>query len=247
MWQKNAMNLRFINKILFSLEINTWSNLNFQNRASPLIEQLIFFHDHAIITVIIITIFVGYYLIIIILNKLVNQNILANQPLELIWTLIPRIFLMFIGIPSIQLLYIIDELKSPLISLKTMGHQWYWSYEYSDFNNINFDSYIAPVNSLSSNSFRLLDVDNRISLPIDTNIRILISSTDVIHSWTIPCLGVKIDATPGRINQSNININRPGVFFGQCSEICGINHRFMPIVTESIKINFFIKWLKKFN
>nr|UZZ44054.1 cytochrome c oxidase subunit II [Hydroptila sp. XG-2021] len=227
--------------------MSTWSNLNFQNSASPLMEQLIFFHDHAMITVITITIFITYYLLMMNMNKLINRNILANQSLELIWTIIPSIFLIFIGVPSLQLLYMIDELNKPTLSLKTLGHQWFWSYEYSDFNNINFDSYMVPSSLSKSNSFRLLDVDNRIILPMNNNIRMLVSSTDVIHSWTIPCLGVKMDATPGRINQSSLLINRPGIFYGQCSEICGMNHSFMPIVVESINMNFFIKWLKNFN
>nr|YP_010586279.1 cytochrome c oxidase subunit II [Hydroptila angulata]UZZ44041.1 cytochrome c oxidase subunit II [Hydroptila angulata] len=225
--------------------MNTWSSLNFQNSASPLMEQLIFFHDHAMITLIIITIFIAYYLSTMILNKLINLNILANQSLELIWTIIPSFFLIFIGVPSLNLLYLIDEINKPKINLKTMGHQWFWSYEYSNFLNINFDSYMAPFSS--SNDFRLLEVDNRIILPLNMNIRMLISSSDVIHSWTIPCLGIKMDAMPGRMNQSTLYINRPGVYFGQCSEICGNNHSFMPIVIEGIKMNFFIKWLKNFN
>ncbi len=125
------------------------------------------------------------------------------------------------------------------------GHQWYWSYEYIDFNNhIEFDSYI---NQLDNNSFRLLDVDNRTTLPINTQIRTLVTANDVIHSWTIPILGVKTDATPGRLNQINFLLRRPGVYYGQCSEICGANHRFIPIVIERINLNSFISWIKNYS
>lgn len=133
-----------------------------------------------------------------------------------------------------------------MITLKTVGHQWYWSYEYADFLNIEFDSYIIPTNELQDNSFRLLDVDNRTVIPINSQIRTLITAADVIHSWTVPVLGVKADAFPGRLNQVNFFITRPGLFFGQCSEICGANHRFMPIAIESVKPNKFINWLKSF-
>lgn len=166
--------------------------------------------------------------------------------IEIIWTIIPAIVLIFIALPSLRLLYLLDEIRIPSITLKTIGHQWYWSYEYSDFINIEFDSYIIPVNDININNFRLLDVDNRIVLPINLKIRILISAADVIHSWTVPSLGVKVDGTPGRLNQTNFLINRPGLFFGQCSEICGANHSFIPIVIESVSLKFFINWVKNF-
>lgn len=225
----------------------TWSNLNLQNSSSPLIEQIIFFHDHTLLILIIITILVGYIILRLFLNKYINRFLLEEQIIELIWTILPAITLIFIALPSLRLLYLLDEINNPLITLKTIGHQWYWRYEYSDFNKIEFDSYIIPINELKLNEFRLLDVDNRIILPINTQIRILITATDVIHSWTIPSLGVKIDATPGRLNQSNFFLNRPGLFYGQCSEICGANHRFIPIVIERISINKFINWIKNYN
>jgi len=178
----------------------------------------------------------------------INKILLESQSLELFWTVVPAIILLFIGFPSIRLLYLLDEVYYPSITLKTIGHQWYWSYEYSDFsNNIEFDSFIVPSNELTENQFRLLDVDNRTVLPFNTQIRNLISSADVIHSWTIPSLGVKADAVPGRLNQVRFNVNTPGLFYGQCSEICGANHRFMPIVIESTYINFFKKWIYIFN
>lgn len=225
----------------------TWSNFNLQDRNSPLIEQLNFFHDHTILILLIITILVRYLIIILFFNSLVNRFLLHGQTIEIIWTIIPALILIFIALPSLRLLYLIDEINNPSITLKTIGHQWYWSYEYSDFLNIEFDSYMQPYNELIENSFRLLDVDNRVILPTNNQIRIIVSAADVLHSWTIPSLGVKVDATPGRLNQTNFIINRPGLFFGQCSEICGANHRFMPIVIERIPSKYFIKWINSIN
>nr|ANZ54416.1 cytochrome c oxidase subunit II [Hieromantis kurokoi] len=225
----------------------TWSNLNFQNSASPLMEQIIFFHDHTLIILIMITILVGYLMLSLFFNKYTNRFLLEGQIIELIWTILPAITLIFIALPSLRLLYLLDDLNNPLITLKTIGHQWYWSYEYSDFKNIEFDSYMIQPNDMSPQNFRLLDVDNRIILPMNNQIRILVTATDVIHSWTIPSLGVKVDANPGRLNQTSFYINRPGIFFGQCSEICGANHSFMPIVVESISIKNFINWINNYS
>nr|YP_010371916.1 cytochrome c oxidase subunit II [Peleteria iavana]UOX27096.1 cytochrome c oxidase subunit II [Peleteria iavana] len=223
--------------------MSTWANLGLQNSSSPLMEQLIFFHDHALLILLMITILVGYLMFMLLFNKYVNRYLLHGQTIEIIWTVLPAIILLFIAFPSLRLLYLLDEINEPMITLKTVGHQWYWSYEYSDFKNIEFDSYMIPTNELSINKARLLEVDNRIVLPMNAQIRILVTSTDVIHSWTVPALGVKVDATPGRINQTNFLINRPGLYYGQCSEICGANHSFMPIVVESIPSNYFIKWI----
>nr|AOY39957.1 cytochrome c oxidase subunit 2 [Xyleborus sp. BMNH 1040067] len=206
-------------------------------------EQLLFFHDHTLLILIIITILVGQMLISMLFNKFINRFLLEGQLIEMIWTILPALILIIIALPSLRLLYILDENLNPMISIKAIGHQWYWSYEYSDYKNIEFDSYMLPSNELTSSGFRLLDVDNRLVIPFNTQIRILTTSTDVIHSWTIPSLGVKIDSVPGRLNQSNMFINRTSLLFGQCSEICGANHSFMPITIESISPKFFIKWI----
>nr|YP_010580118.1 cytochrome c oxidase subunit II [Chironomus nippodorsalis]UZS77170.1 cytochrome c oxidase subunit II [Chironomus nippodorsalis] len=223
--------------------MSTWANLGLQDSNSPIMEQLNFFHDHALLIIILVTLSVGYLMGTLFFNKLNNRYLLHGQTIEVIWTILPAIILLFIAFPSLRILYLLDEVNNPSISLKTIGHQWYWSYEYSDFSGIEFDSYMIPQNEMSIDTFRLLDVDNRIILPINNQIRILVSATDVLHSWAIPSLGVKIDASPGRLNQTNFFINRPGLFFGQCSEICGANHSFMPIVIESIPTNHFIKWI----
>ena len=213
----------------------TWSNLNLQDRASPLIEQLIFFHDHTLLILVIVTVIVAYIITILFFNNYINRFLLHGQIIEIIWTILPAIILIFIALPSIRILYLLDEVNNPSITLKAIGHQWYWKYEYY--------SYIIRTNELNDYNFRLLEVDNRVVLPINSQIRIIVTAADVIHSWTVPALGVKIDGTPGRLNQSNFYINRPGLYFGQCSEICGANHRFIPIIIERISTEYFIKWI----
>nr|YP_009002491.2 cytochrome c oxidase subunit II [Chaceon granulatus] len=225
----------------------TWSHLGFQDSASPLMEQLIFFHDHIMLVLVLIITFVGYMLSSVLLNSFINRYMLEHQTIELIWTAIPAVILIFIALPSLRLLYLLDEVNTPSMTLKTIGHQWYWSYEYSDFLNVEFDSYMIPTNELDSSNFRLLDVDNRTILPMNTQTRIIISAADVIHSWTIPALGIKADAIPGRLNQVSFLITRPGLFYGQCSEICGANHSFMPIVIESISTNSFLNWVSSYS
>nr|YP_010586006.1 cytochrome c oxidase subunit II [Anisocentropus kawamurai]UZZ43742.1 cytochrome c oxidase subunit II [Anisocentropus kawamurai] len=222
-----------------------WLTLNFQNSSSPLMEQLIFFHDHSLMILTIITLFEMYLIMNLFMNKFLNRFLLEKQLIELVWTVMPGMILIFIALPSLKLLYLLDETNKPFITLKIIGHQWYWSYEYMDFKNINFDSYMIKWETLSN--FRLLDVDNRIILPMKMQIRSLITSTDVIHAWTIPNLGMKMDAVPGRLNQINFYLNQSGLYFGQCSEICGMNHSFMPIMLESISLNYFINWIKNYH
>nr|QEJ81593.1 cytochrome c oxidase subunit 2 [Asymmetricata circumdata] len=222
----------------------TWTNLNTQDSISPMMEQLTFFHDHTMMILVMITLIVLYIIMSMMSNKYINRFLLDGQTIELIWTIAPAITLIFIALPSLQILYLLDEINSPLVSVKTIGHQWYWSYELSDFEKTEFDSYMIPENEQSLGSFRLLDVDNRLALPVNTQIRMMVSSSDVIHSWTIPSSSMKMDATPGRLNQMSFFMNRIGLFFGQCSEICGTNHSFMPIVVESILPKYFIQWVK---
>lgn len=237
------MDLNSIYKeFLLLLKINTWL-ISLQNSNSPTYDIIIFFHDFTIIILIFITILISFIILIIIFNKIINRYLLQGHAIELIWTIIPIFILIFIAIPSLKILYLTDEIHNNKISIKTIGHQWYWSYEYSDFLNIEFDSFIIPTNQLKINEFRLLDVDNRCVLPFNFPIRILTTSIDVIHAWTVPALGIKIDSTPGRLNQIILFINRPGLYFGQCSEICGINHRFIPIVIESTNFLNFKNWL----
>nr|YP_011010318.1 cytochrome c oxidase subunit 2 [Metrocoris vietnamensis]YP_011010331.1 cytochrome c oxidase subunit 2 [Metrocoris quynhi]YP_011010409.1 cytochrome c oxidase subunit 2 [Metrocoris stranguloides]YP_011026024.1 cytochrome c oxidase subunit 2 [Metrocoris bilobatoides]WPW46933.1 cytochrome c oxidase subunit 2 [Metrocoris vietnamensis]WPW46946.1 cytochrome c oxidase subunit 2 [Metrocoris quynhi]WPW47024.1 cytochrome c oxidase subunit 2 [Metrocoris stranguloides]WQM87309.1 cytochrome c oxidase s len=221
-----------------------WSQINMQEANSPLMEQLIFFHDNTMIILIMITTLIAWIMIKMLFNKKINRFMMENQMIEIIWTILPTMILILIALPSLRILYMMDETKNPTITIKAIGHQWYWSYEYSDFKNIEFESYMKPTNEILKNEFRLLETDNRIVLPINNQIRILVTATDVLHSWTIPSLGIKIDAIPGRLNQGSMFINRPGLMYGQCSEICGANHSFMPITIESVTTKQFIEWLK---
>nr|YP_010561829.1 cytochrome c oxidase subunit 2 [Decolopoda australis]UYX57776.1 cytochrome c oxidase subunit 2 [Decolopoda australis] len=220
----------------------TWNHIMLQNSSNPTMEQLIMFHDHSMLILFMICIFIIYMMVFSMVNKNFNYLLLQGQEIETIWTMAPAIILLFITIPSLKILYMMEEIFKPFMTIKAIGHQWYWSYEYSDFKNIEFDSFMINNSQL----MRLLDVDNRVMVPFNTPVRILVTSADVIHSWSIPSMGLKMDATPGRINQMFMNINRPGIYSGQCSEICGANHSFMPIMIESINMNNFFKWIMNF-
>nr|YP_010535729.1 cytochrome c oxidase subunit II [Ornithodoros asperus]UYB78745.1 cytochrome c oxidase subunit II [Ornithodoros asperus]UYB78758.1 cytochrome c oxidase subunit II [Ornithodoros asperus] len=223
----------------------TWANLTFPNANSPIMEQLIFFHDHSMTVIILIIVITLYMISNILYNNMTSRFLMEGQEIETLWTIMPAIILMTIALPSLRLLYLMEESFYPSISMKITGHQWYWSYEYPDFN-IEMDAFMIPTQDNTMETFRLLDVDNRIVIPFNTNARILITSADVIHSWTIPSIGVKMDAVPGRLNQISTFTNRPGIFFGQCSEICGANHSFMPIVMEVTSLTNFLSWIKNF-
>ena len=155
---------------------------------------------------------------------------------------------MLIAVPSFGLLYSLDELIDPTVTLKVVGHQWYWSYEYSDYatleggESLNFDSYMIATEDLTHGSFRLLEVDNRVILPVNTHIRVLVTAADVLHSWAVPSFGIKVDACPGRLSQASLFIKREGTYYGQCSEICGVNHGFMPIVVKGVSVDNFVTW-----
>nr|AIT58397.1 cytochrome c oxidase subunit 2 [Coptotermes acinaciformis acinaciformis] len=225
--------------------MTTWLNMSLQDGASPIMEQLVFFHDHVLMIMLMITTTVSYMMITLIRNKQTSRFMLEGQMIETTWTIAPAIILVFIAMPSLRLLYLMDEVHNPSLTLKAVGHQWYWSYEYSDFTKLEFDSYMIPQEEQQESTFRLLDTDNRIVLPMNSPIRMIVTAADVLHSWTIPSLGVKTDATPGRLNQTSFSISRPGILYGQCSEICGANHWFMPITIESVPAKYFINWVSK--
>nr|BDQ44215.1 cytochrome c oxidase subunit 2 [Polypheretima elongata] len=224
-----------------------WGQLSFQDAASPVMMQLISFHDHALIILTLVLTVVGYALIALMFNKYVNRYILEAQTIETVWTILPALILLVLALPSLRILYITDEVSNPSLTVKTIGHQWYWSYEYTDFMNVEMDSYMMQTTDLNPGDFRLLEVDNRIVVPMQLEIRMLITAADVLHSWTVPSLGVKVDAVPGRLNQIGFTTNHPGVFYGQCSEICGANHSFMPIAVEVVDSKSFMKWILGFN
>jgi len=227
--------------------MSTWGQLILQDAASPIIFQLTTLHDHAILIVTIVVTFVSYILIRLIISRLTSRQLLEANTLETIWTILPAVILIFLALPSLRLLYLIDEIPNPQSSIKAIGRQWYWSYEYLDDDKIkSFDSIIkkSPDLNLANGDFRLLEVEQRAVLPILTEVQLLTTSSDVIHSWAIPRLGVKVDAIPGRQNQIGFYITRPGVFYGQCSEICGTDHSFIPIVVEAISFKDFTTWLQ---
>nr|YP_010032739.1 cytochrome c oxidase subunit II [Hyphessobrycon megalopterus]YP_010503073.1 cytochrome c oxidase subunit II [Hyphessobrycon socolofi]QOW38146.1 cytochrome c oxidase subunit II [Hyphessobrycon megalopterus]UXD78956.1 cytochrome c oxidase subunit II [Hyphessobrycon socolofi] len=218
------------------------SQLGFQDAASPVMEELLHFHDHALMIVFLISTLVLYVIIAMVSTKLTNKYILDSQEIEIVWTILPAVILFLIAFPSLRILYLMDEINNPHLTVKALGHQWYWSYEYTDYHDLSFDSYMVPTQDLMPGQFRLLEADHRMVVPMNTPIRILISSDDVIHSWAVPALGVKTDAMPGRLNQTAFIAARPGVYYGQCSEICGANHSFMPIVVEAVPLDHFENW-----
>nr|YP_005088189.1 cytochrome c oxidase subunit II [Mauremys sinensis]ACP19643.1 cytochrome oxidase subunit II [Mauremys sinensis] len=216
--------------------------LGFQDAMSPIMEELHHFHDHTLMIVFLISTLVLYIITLMMTTKLTYTNTMNAQEVEMIWTVLPAIVLITIALPSLRVLYLMDEINNPHLTIKAMGHQWYWTYEYTDYKNLEFDSYMIPTQNLPNGHFRLLEVDHRVVMPMESPIRMLISAEDVLHSWAIPSLGVKVDAVPGRLNQSTFIMTRPGVFYGQCSEICGANHSFMPIVVESVPLKHFENW-----
>lgn len=230
------------------------AQIGFQDPATPIVEGMHQFHSYLLFFSIVIGLFVCFLLYVAISSFIFSvhptpQTFTHYNLLEIIWTLIPAVILLFIAIPSFSLLYSIEDIINPSITLKVVGHQWYWSYEYSDFteisevSNVNFDSYMIPTEDLEYGSFRLLEVDNRVILPVNTHIRLLVTSADVLHSWAVPSFGIKVDACPGRLSEVLVYIKREGVFYGQCSEICGVNHGFMPIVVRSVSAKTFMRWI----
>uniref|UniRef100_P34189 Cytochrome c oxidase subunit 2 n=2 Tax=Formosania lacustris TaxID=7980 RepID=COX2_FORLA len=218
------------------------TQLGFQDAASPVMEELLHFHDHALMIVFLISALVLYVIITTVSTKLTNMYILDSQEIEIVWTVLPALILILIALPSLRILYLMDEINDPHLTIKAMGHQWYWSYEYTDYENLSFDSYMIPTQDLTPGQFRLLETDHRMVVPMESPIRILVSAEDVLHSWALPAMGVKMDAVPGRLNQTAFIASRPGVFYGQCSEICGANHSFMPIVVEAVPLSHFENW-----
>nr|QLY89775.1 cytochrome c oxidase subunit II [Haemopis sanguisuga] len=224
-----------------------WGQLTMQDSISPNMSFISSFHDYMILTMVMVLSVIGYVLILLMYSNFTDRYTLEAHEIETIWTIIPAVILVLMAIPSIQIMYMVDEIIEPKLTIKAIGHQWYWSYEYGDFLNITYDSYMLPTDELKIGDYRLLEVDNRLILPMLQEIRVIVTAADVIHSWTVPSLGIKMDAIPGRLNQLSMFILKPGIFYGQCSEICGINHSFMPICIESININDFIKWVKSYN
>jgi cytochrome c oxidase subunit 2 len=224
--------------------------LNFQPAASPVMEMIESLHDLLLFITIAISAFVLALLAYVCIRYRASRNPVPsrrthNSVIEIAWTAIPVLILVVIAIPSFKLLYFMDRAVNPEMTLKAIGHQWYWSYEYPDNGNFTFDAYMIADQDLQPGQLRLFDVDNPVVLPVDTDIRVLTTATDVIHSWAMPALGVKMDAIPGRLNETWLRIERPGIYYGQCSELCGDYHAFMPIKIEALSKEDFEAWTKK--
>jgi len=225
----------------------------FQDPATPIAQGIQDFHHDIFFFVIFVITFVLWMLARTLWffhesKNPVPSKIIHGTAIEIAWTVTPSLILLFIALPSFALLYSMDEIVDPAITLKAIGHQWYWTYEYSDYANsdetsIVFDSYMIPEDDLELGQLRLLEVDNRVVLPVQTHVRVIITAADVLHSWAVPSLGVKCDAVPGRLNQTSLFLKREGVFYGQCSELCGVNHGFMPIVVEGVSLDDYIAWV----
>jgi cytochrome c oxidase subunit 2 len=209
-----------------------WGIYSLQDALRVTIEQIVYFHDYLIIVILLIICIVGYFIGFVLFTKTYSASIVADHLVERVWTILPIVVLVFLVYPSIYLLYLIDEGRVEfLCTLKVIGHQWYWSYKIDGLLLLEVDSYID-----SERVVRLIDVDNRVVVPSQEHIRALITSRDVLHSWALPSLGVKIDAVPGRLNQFVFIIIINSVVHGQCREICGVNHSFIPIVLEAVRL-----------
>ena len=228
----------------------------FQDSATPQMEGLEELHNNILYYLAIIMFAVTWMAVSIVKNYTSRKAVIAHKYLnhgtlvELIWTITPALILILIAFPSFKLLYLMDEVIDPSLVIYGEGHQWYWSYQYPDFYDVNnqfieYDSYLVPESDLEKGTLRMLEVDNRVVIPELTHTRFVVSGADVIHSYACPSLGVKCDAYPGRLNQSSVYLNREGTFFGQCSEICGVLHSSMPIAIQCVGLEKFLAWLFK--
>jgi cytochrome c oxidase subunit 2 len=222
--------------------------LSIQDPATNCLEWMANFYD-LLMADLVLVLAVIFFLIITLLtdpihHKHSNSYFSHSQNLEIFWTIVPALILLSIAYPSFNLLYSLDDLTDPVLTVKIVGHQWYWSYEFLDldFQAREFDAYMVPTEDLILGEFRLLTTDNQLTLPKSVPIKLLITSADVLHSWAVPSFGVKVDACPGRLNEASLYVKRSGLYFGQCSEICGVNHGFMPIM---VKINSIDEWVSK--
>ena len=223
--------------------------LGFQAAASPVMERISEFHNLLLVIITGITVFVLGLMVYVALRFNENSNPVPsktthNTVLEVLWTAVPVVILMVMAVPSFKLLYFMDRAQDAEMTIKVIGHQWYWSYEYPDHGDFTFDSFMVPDDELKDGQPRLLAVDNTVVLPINTDIRVLVTSDDVLHAWAVPALITKLDAVPGRINETWMRINREGTYYGQCSELCGVNHGFMPVAVEAVSKEAFRTWVK---
>nr|QOJ46165.1 cytochrome c oxidase subunit 2 [Pedicinus obtusus] len=222
-----------------------WGQLSLQDSCTPLSYFISNIHDTLMVVCLGVFVLVTYLICNIIMQTKWDSFLTEAEILETFWVLIPTMLLFALVAPSLHCLYLMDEVYSPWMSVKVMGHQWYWSYEYGDWSSIEFDSYMLTPDGADALTSRLLEVDNPLVIPYKTEIRMIISSSDVLHAWSLPCAGVKMDAVPGRLNHSMIYCEKIGLMYGQCSEMCGTLHSFMPICVQTMLKPHFIKWVEK--
>jgi len=223
--------------------------MGFQTPASPTMTSIKEFHDLLLVIIISITVFVMALLLYVMVRFNAKRNPVPtktthNTIIEVLWTAVPVMILVVIAIPSFRLLYFMDHTAEPDMTLKIIGHQWYWSYEYPDQGNFTFDANMTFAEDLEDKSLRMMETDNHVVLPAGKKIRLLMTSTDVLHAWGVPSLGVKLDTVPGRLNETWVQIDRPGMYYGFCSELCGMNHSFMPIAIEAVSEDEFDAWVE---
>ena len=232
---------------LFAEQPKDWQ-LGFQKSASEVMYDIVWFHDFMLLPIITaITAFVLFLVIYACVRFRASRNPIASKTshntfIEVIWTLVPCLILIVMAVPSFKVLYSQDRIPPADVTIKAVGYQWYWGYEYPD-ENIIFDSYMIDDKDLLPGQPRLLTVDNEIVVPVNKVVKVLITANDVLHAWALPSFGVKRDAVPGRINETWFKADRTGTFYGQCSELCGIKHAFMPITVKVVDQNEYEKWL----
>lgn len=211
-------------------------------------KNLISFHDWALTFLILIVVLVTYISVVIVKGRFINGLLKDDQELEIIWTVVPFFILLCLAVPSLKILYRMEEVSKPFITLQAIGHQWYWTYNYflpfeGVYNNVEIEGRYVIDNQAVSDKVRTLETETRVTLPVVKDLRILLTSDDVLHAWGINSLGIKVDAVPGRVNQLRFLINKPGVFYGNCMELCGAQHRFMPVTLESVSTKDFFNWV----
>lgn len=222
--------------------------MNFQAAATPVAEKLHELHNWLLVVITLITLFVMGLLLYVMVRFRESRNPVPsktahNTLIEVLWTVVPVLILVGIAIPSFRLLYLQDRIENADMTIKAIGRQWYWSYEYPDHGNFTFDSYMVKDADLKPDQMRLLEVDNAVVVPVDTNVRLYTTASDVLHAWTIPAFGIKIDAVTGRLNESWFRVTKPGTYYGQCSELCGVGHAFMPITVKAVSKAEFDQWI----
>ena len=239
----------FFSNFAFADQPKDWQ-LGFPKAASKGMEDIVWFHDYMLVPIITaISVFVLFLILYACIRFRASRNPVAsttshNTLVEVLWTLIPCLILIVMAVPSFKVLYSQDKIPKADVTIKAVGYQWYWGYEYPD-ENIIFDSYMVEDKDLKNNQPRLLTVDNQVYVPVNKVVKVMITANDVLHAWALPSFGVKRDAVPGRINETWFKADRTGTFYGQCSELCGIKHAFMPITVNVVTDDEYNLWLEE--